>query len=132
MEPQTLRKILIVEDDLSQKPLWSNVISRFSTSTEIEWVVSSEQAKKLIAESKTQLIPYDLIIVDMFLAGSDTGLDFLKSKEVLDMNTKTILVSAADKDSLELHMKRESGKTKVLIKPLNMEKCTQVLKEILH
>lgn len=132
MDQQTLRKILIVEDDLSQKPLWNSVISRFSNSTEIEWVVSSEQAKKLMATSKNDSTPYDLIIVDMFLAGSDTGLDFLKSKEVRDMATKTILVSAADKDSLETHMKRESRNTKVIIKPLNIEKCTQALKEILH
>ena len=132
MDQQTLRKILIVEDDLSQKPLWSHVISRFSSSTEIEWVVSSEQAKKLIENSKTQSIPYDLIIVDLFLAGSDTGLDFLRSSEVRDLGVKTILVSAADKEILESHMKRESGNTMVIIKPLNTQKCTQALKEILH
>jgi response regulator of citrate/malate metabolism len=132
MDPQTLRKVLIIEDDLSQKPIWNHIISKISRSIEVEWVVSSEKAKKLIESSMQQATHFDLIIVDLFLAGSDTGLDFLRSKEVRALGVKTILVSAANKELLESHMSLEPGNTKVIIKPLNADKCIRALNEILQ
>ncbi len=124
-------KILIVEDDLSQKALWNHVVARMRTGATIEWGVSAEQAKKLIHQSQKSNAPFDLIIVDLFLAGSDTGLDFLKSKEVLSQKAKTILVSAADQFSLESHLKNQLGQTKLITKPLSLAKCERIIRELL-
>ncbi len=125
-------KILIVEDDLSQKVLWNHVVARMGRGASIVWGVSSEQAKKLIHESQRTNTPFDLIIVDLFLAGSDTGLDFLKSQEVKSQNAKTILVSAADQTSLESHLKIELSQTKLITKPLSIAKCERVISEMFH
>lgn len=125
-------KILIVEDDLSQKVLWNHVVARMGHGASIEWGVSSEQAKKLIQQSQKSNSPFDLIIVDLFLAGSDTGLDFLKSKEVQSQNAKTILVSAADQKSLEKHLKEELKYTRLITKPLSLAKCERIINEMLH
>lgn len=127
----SFNKILIVEDDLSQKALWNHVVARMRTGASIEWGVSAEQAKKLIHESQKANSPFDLIIVDLFLAGSDTGLDFLKSEEVQSQNAKTILVSAADQVSLESHLKQELGQTKLVTKPLSVAKCERIISEML-
>ena len=43
-----LNKVLIVEDDLSQKQLWNFVISRVSEHAQVDWAVSSEQALTMI------------------------------------------------------------------------------------
>ena len=110
---------------------WDKVISRVSGAMEMDWVVSSEQALKHIETATKQRRPYDLVIVDLFLAGSDTGLDFLKSKTVRDLKVKTILVSAADKDSLEAYLKEELAGTRVITKPLSITKCEHTLNEMM-
>lgn len=125
-------KILIVEDDLSQKVLWNHVVARMRTGASIAWGVSAEQAKKLIHQSQKTKTPFDLIVVDLFLAGSETGLDFLKSKEVLSQKAKTILVSAADQISLESHLKDELSQTKLMTKPLSLAKCERIIKEFFY
>lgn len=124
-------KILIVEDDLSQKALWNHVIAQRAKGASVEWGVSAEQAKVLIHQANKSNVPFKLIIADLFLAGSETGLDFLNSREVKSSNAKTILTSAADKKSLESYLKNEIGQAHLLIKPLSPEKCERILKEML-
>lgn len=120
------KKVLIVDDDLSQIPLWKYIIGRTSDKAAISWAVSAEQAKVIMAQNKK----FDLIIVDLFLAGSETGLQFLESPEVQKSDADTILVSAANKETLQLHIKSRLKKTKLIIKPINVVKCERVLNEI--
>lgn len=122
-----LKKILIVDDDVTQIPIWKHVVNRTCDQAIISWAVSSEQAKTIISQTR-----FDLIIVDLFLAGSETGLELLETKEVKNSDADTILVTAADKESLEKHIKsRELKNTKIIIKPLNVVRCERVLNEIL-
>jgi len=125
-----LKKVLIVEDDLSQKQLWNFVISRVSESAEVDWAVSSEQALTMIKKNKSLGKLYDLLIVDLFLAGSETGLDLLKSEEVVSAGPKTILVSAIDQKNFEDQLRQELAHIKLIIKPLNIIKCENTIVEL--
>ena len=131
------RNVLIVEDDLGQQPLWQHILSRSSQDTSITWAVSAEQALTILQKSAIYEIKFDLIIVDLFLAGSETGLSFLNTDAVKQSKAQTILVSAAEKNDLDDYIQKQLRKTKnddiinVIAKPLNVVKCEKVLDELL-
>ena len=131
------RNVLIVEDDLGQQPLWQHILSRSSQDTSITWAVSAEQALTILQKSAIYEITFDLIIVDLFLAGSETGLSFLNTDAVKQSKAQTILVSAAEKNDLDDYIQKQLRKTKnddiinVIAKPLNVVKCEKVLDELL-
>lgn len=128
MNDMQVPRVLIVDDDLSLEPLWRLIIRRCCPLALIEWAVSSEQAKKLIRDLQN----FDLIITDLFLAGSATGLDFLKSQEVASLHAKTVLVSMAPRQELEAYCAQGLPSTKILAKPLNVVKYENALAEMFY
>jgi len=131
MQKNNLKKVLIVEDDLSQKQLWNFVISRFADAAIVDWAVSSEQALIMIKNAHKKQNEYDLLIVDLFLAGSETGLDLLKANEVQELNTKTIVVSAIDQENFQSQLSKELQNIKLVTKPLNIIKCENILYDLM-
>ncbi len=125
------RNVLIVEDDLGQQPLWQHILSRSSDEASITWAVSAEQALTILKESAFNGLIFDLIVVDLFLAGSETGLSFLNCDEVKHSKAQTILVSAANKDYLADYIHDQLRNTKVIAKPLNVVKCEKVLDDLI-
>jgi len=124
-----IKKVLIVEDDLSLQPLWLLIIAKCSVTAKVEWAVSSEQALALIRKSETPTA-YDLIIADLFLAGSDTGIELLNSKEVKLTGAKKILVSAATRDGLEYNFREYLRDTTIITKPLNVVDCERFINDL--
>jgi len=128
---QKFERVLIVDDDLSQAPLWDIILARHSENAQVEWTVSSEEARRLIREtSEKNENQFDLIVADLFLAGSDTGIEFLTCDEVKSLGAKTILVSAVEKNKLEDHCREVLPETKVITKPLNVVKCERALAQL--
>ena len=129
-QPQ-FRNVLIVEDDLGQQPLWQHILLRSSKDASITWAVSAEQALTIVQQSAVYELNFDLIIVDLFLAGSETGLSFLNCDEVKKSKAQTILVSAANKAHLDNFVHKQLQNTEVIAKPLNVVRCEKVLNELL-
>ncbi len=75
-------RVLIVEDDLALQPFWTLIVKRCFDRVIMDWAVSSEHALQMVATLNKSGFGYDLIVVDLFLAGSDTGYEFLQSEEV--------------------------------------------------
>jgi response regulator of citrate/malate metabolism len=125
---QKLKKILIIEDDLALKPLWRFILKKIFSVYTMDWSVSCEEALKLVKKSLRQGSPYDLIVVDVFLAGSSTGIDFLKLKEVQGLHCETILVSHASQEDMETLCKKLAIKTKTMTKPLSIMECTEIVR----
>ena len=69
-----VKRILVAEDDLSLWPMWDVIVKRCIPSAEVRWAVSSEEAKRLINESFEDDMSFDVVISDLFLAGSETCL----------------------------------------------------------
>lgn len=122
--------ILVIEDDLALRPMWESIASRNFGLKNLDWAVSAEEAKRIYQKAIMKNQPYAVIIVDVFLAGSDTGLDFIKYIHSLGQQTPILLVSAA----LEADLKKLFDKTmdyvQVLTKPLNVPKCEKALEKI--
>lgn len=124
-------RILIVEDDLSLKPFWGAVLNKLSKKTQVSWAVSSEEAERNVLEKQNEGVDFDLIITDLFLAGSNTGIDLLRSSAVKNSRSKTILVSLAEQKSLIAECKKSLPKTKVIVKPLNVHECETAVQKCL-
>ncbi len=122
-----MQRVLIVEDDLALKPFWDIVLKRCFTAWRSDWAVSGEQAQKLIAKAEESNAPYSLIISDIFLAGSLTGLDLIRTN---GQAVKFLLVSVADDKRVESAVFDVHAARTVLKKPLNVPKCERAINEL--
>jgi response regulator of citrate/malate metabolism len=121
------KKVLVAEDDLSLWPMWEAIVKRCLPSAEVHWAVSAEEAKRLINESFDADMPFDVVISDLFLAGSETGLELLRSEEVRKSKASTVLVSMAEIDNLTMNYKSLLPETIFISKPLNVVKCERMM-----
>lgn len=122
-------KILIAEDDLSLRPLWMAFFRRCCLEPEVTWVVSGEEALRVLRETPNGQA-YDLVISDLFLAGSLTGLDIINSDLVKRSKALTVLVTFADpQDIRQAHLDFQD-KTVLIKKPINLVKCESMLKHL--
>lgn len=124
---QSLKRVLIVEDDLSLRPLWENFFKNNAVKILLDWAVSCEQAIVMITDKNKQRKKYHLIVSDLFLAGAGTGIDLMRSKPVLDSGAKTVLVSSASRDQLVSQFAHMIPETEIITKPLDLKKCEFVM-----
>jgi hypothetical protein len=71
-------RFLIVEDDVLAKDIWEQVISTVYPSAVISWVRTEEGAEMQIRNHLKAGTTFDLVIVDIFLAGKNTGIELWK------------------------------------------------------
>lgn len=126
-------RVLIIEDDLAYKPLWADILRRNlgANIAEICWAVSAEEAKIQYEKSISSGQFFDFIITDVFLAGSDTGLDFIENIFADDQEAPPIiLISSVDKEGVEDILDTESRRIEVLTKPITSNQFKEVLHRI--
>lgn len=121
---------LVIEDDLSLKPLWEMIFRRRMEDWSVDWAISSEEGRRLCQKSIERGEPYSVVVVDLFLAGSETGLDFISSSEARDTHAAVILVSAIEERRIKDNFDEFVKNTPVLSKPLSVPKCERVLDKI--
>ena len=119
-------KVLIVEDDLALRPFWEVFLRRQFENVEIDWAVSGEQAQDQFVNSLALGHRYSLIIVDLFLAGSMTGLDLVSFFSQFD-SAPILLASSSDSDCLQMQLSQSQSNVYVLDKPLSIPKCERLL-----
>jgi DNA-binding NtrC family response regulator len=131
--PVKSKKILIVDDDLSLKPLWESIFSRKGDEYEIAWAVSCEEALKIVQKTNLNNDRFCLIISDLFLAGSGTGMELVGSDEVAESQAKTVLISVADRNEIiDKFGHMLPGDTQVISKPLNLNIYRSVIEALLE
>lgn len=126
-------RILIIEDDLAYKPLWADILRRHLGGhvAEICWAVSAEEARVQYERSLASGQYFDFIITDVFLAGSDTGLDFVENLFADDQEAPPIiLISSVDKDEVEDIVDTVSRRIEIMTKPINAGQFKEVMNRI--
>lgn len=126
------KKVLIAEDDLAQKSLWESFFSSAKSQIELHWTVSCEEALKLVQKSHSENSPFDLIITDIFLAGSGTGMDLLNSEAVEKCSAKKILVSAVEREDVIEKFGHMLPNIEIMSKPISREKYESIVNRILN
>lgn len=124
-------KLLVIEDDLALRPLWESVARRNFGLENVDWAVSAEEGQKFFQESVKKGDPYSGIVVDLFLAGSDTGLDFIRYARSMGKKTPILLVSSVSESDLKGSFDAMMDPVLFLSKPLSAAKCEGGLKQIL-
>lgn len=121
-------KVLIVEDDMSQWPMWENILESLSNELELEtdWAISLEEAQKLLRQTFQTETPYDLVISDVYLEGAGTGVDLWNRYGEATQNF--VFVSGAALNSGDILKKLDFGNPVFLKKPISIEKCKSILK----
>ena len=71
----TKPKILVVEDDITFEPFWSAIAERADRNAQVFWATSELEAESMIIAAIEAGRPYNLVITDIFLSGSRTGID---------------------------------------------------------
>ena len=127
-----VKKVLVVEDDLSLQPIWQEIFRRCSPTIKLDWAVSCEAAQKMVNDSNELKTPFDLIVVDLFLAGSGTGLDLLHSEEVVKSHARTMLVSSAETGKIRDFYGDPLLATQIIAKPFSVKECERAIRKILH
>jgi len=125
-------RILIVEDDLALQPFWNIVLKRCFKEWTSDWAVSAEEAKRMMTQARHEGVPYSLVISDIFLAGSETGLDLFNAKDELQTSIKFLLVSVAEANRVKDSVDEFTGDSAVLTKPLNLPKCERAINQLLN
>lgn len=125
------KKVLIAEDDLAQKSLWESFFSSAKNQIDLHWTVSCEEALKLIQKSQSENSPFDLIITDIFLAGSGTGMDLLNSEIVEKCTAQKVLVSAVEREDVVEKFGHLLPDIEILSKPISREKYDRIMNRIL-
>lgn len=127
-----VKKILIVEDDMALKPIWEKFFRLFSDRLRLEWAVSCEEATKMVQSGNETGSGFFLIISDIFLAGSKTGIQLLNSPEVQVSHAKKVLISAADREDVIAKYGHEVPDTVVISKPFNFRLYNPLFKKLLN
>jgi len=127
-----VKMTLIVEDDLSLRPLWENFFNLQLTDIGYEWAVSCEEALKMIQLRNKNKDPYFLILSDIFLAGSKTGIDLMTSGAVADSYAYKVLVSATERSEIITKFGHMISEVIVISKPLDFKQIEIIFKKILN
>lgn len=116
------RRILVVDDDLTSEPIWTYVVNRVDSKARLDWATSEPEAEAKIKKAALDRDPYDLIIADIFLSGSKTGLDLWR-RFGRGMGDRFIVISAVDKEKLNRYLEKENDVPLFIKKPLNVDEC---------
>lgn len=120
-------RILVVEDDISYEPLWRKVFEEVDPEIEYSWCTSANEAQKILEKTLRDGEYWDLVIADIFLSGSRTGLDLWErcGEPVENM----IIVSSVDYSKLLDYIGSTSTPPVYLKKPLNLKECVSAVSD---
>jgi DNA-binding NtrC family response regulator len=119
-------KILVVEDDRTQWPLWENILAALETQLEIDWVTSAEDAQKLLRQSYQVGTCYGLVISDVFLEGVSTGVDLWNRYGEFAQNF--VFVSGVPMARGTVLKELKFGEPLFLEKPIKVKEVKKILK----
>lgn len=118
------KSVLIVEDDLSLRPLWEQIFSSINQMIKVDWAISANEAELLIRYRFKLGRPYNLVIADITLEGDKTGIDIWNKYGEETKNF--VFVSGSKISKFELHRSLDFGFPPFFQKPLSAKICLEI------
>ena len=119
-------KILIVEDDITLEPIWSYIIERVNRKASVVWATAEAEAEELIMDSFEKGHEYDLVITDIFLSGSKTGID-LWNRFFHLLHGRIIVTSSIEYSKFAKYLGTTAAQPLYLQKPLSPHDCIEAV-----
>lgn len=117
--------ILIVEDDMALQPIWEAIVKKCEIKADLTWATNEAAAERAVWQKRSHGDFFDLIICDIFLSGSKTGIDFWRLYR--DDPTQFIFSSGVSPEKFNLLFSSELGNYKFISKPLDPAVCIQTI-----
>lgn len=123
-------RVLILEDDFTFKPFWTNVVRQSCQNAKIDWVQTEEAAERRIRYLQKNGFKYNLIVADVFLSGKKTGIDlWTQFYKAVD---NFVFVSSLPREKFDKLVSGEGYTYPVYLqKPLKTSVCVDVIKQIM-
>ncbi|MBI3556962.1 MAG: hypothetical protein HY074_11920 [Deltaproteobacteria bacterium] len=120
------KRVLLLEDDAYTEVVLGRIFRRIHSSIEVTWI-------KSVAEAKAKLLcqQFDLIIADIYVEGTETGLDLWHLCERQHADLPFIFISGLPVHEFFNAIGPASIAPPYLPKPLNMDECTQLVSTVL-
>lgn len=121
-------KVLVVEDDISYEPVWRKIFESVDPEIEYAWCTTAQEAQEILNRTLREGDYWDLVIADIFLSGSSTGLDLWErcGEPIENM----IIVSSVDYSKLLHYIDYASTPPVYLKKPLKIQECIGVVRDM--
>lgn len=128
------QRVLVVEDDMELTGPIDRAIRSISPLVNIEWVTSTEAAISRIENgiSTRNGKPYDLVLADIFLEGSLTGVDLWRICQSCLPEVPVVLMSGLPVDRFFNTLGENVISPPYLSKPFKVGECKQLLQGILN
>ena len=123
-------RVLIVEDDVTMEALWVYTIDKVAPGAYIQWVTSEEAAEHAINKQLYRHRPFDLVISDVFLSSSKTGIDLWR--QYSDAGMSFLFMSVISPTKFAGLIGKNEPTPPYLQKPLNPDDCTRSLSALLR
>lgn len=128
------KRILVVEDDPLMMTLLKKAILDVLPDSEIFWATSLEQAFGKIVQNSTiyEKKPYELIVADVFLKGSGTGLDLWRVLCATYPQIPFLVISSLSEENIVTAVGEAEKKNLFFFrKPFSFIECKNKIKNIL-
>ncbi len=127
------KSVYIVEDDIELSSVMDRVLKTIDPKVNLDWCTSAEEAIEKIhgAWSRGIAKPYDLIIADVFLDGSQSGLDFWNLCKREFPTIPVILTSASPLEKFFPPNVDLTERPILLQKPFSLVECKKLFKNLL-
>ncbi len=94
------------EDNPDWRKIWGFVGELFEEGTKISWATSASEADKTLSQAETQGTSFHIVVADIFLSGSRTGIDFFEGVSPR-YKKRLLLVSSVSPEKVEKHFQNQ-------------------------
>lgn len=130
LDKKTQARFLVIEDDVTYEPIWSHIFRKIDDKAAYDWAKNAKEGEAKIFEALARGYMYDLIICDIFLSDSETGVDlWLKHSDVVQGNL--VMVSGIERQKLGNLLGPDNLTPCFFRKPFNPQDCVETLKSLL-
>lgn len=123
-------RVLIVEDDVTLEPFWRRALKRADPRSELVWAYSERDAEYEIKRSLMEDRPFKAVVIDLFLAGPQTGIDLWESAGE-STRENMILTSGMAAEKFRRYFGDHHMAPPFLQKPYSFSACVETLRSML-
>ncbi len=121
-----MKKILLIEDDFITRKIWQTVISKVIPVASVEVHPSVDSFYGKNGKTNIDFTQFDLIVVDVFLAGDITGIEFVSTLSS-DVQKKTIISSTISGSKYKNLLQETKFSVRFLPKPVRVDAIIKLL-----
>ena len=125
-------RVFVVEDDLDLRLVFQSVLSAVHPYLLLEWASSAEAAVDLLENKigESSGSPFELIVADIFLEGTATGLDFWRLCQLMYPEIPLIVTSGMSVEKFTQIIGEGITAPPFLAKPFSLCECQRVFEGV--